>query len=672
MQSSYSAGQKKGLCPNFLEIYFNQSHTSVHRTPYTNDKFEKLLELLPDYFFYKYRENDQDWIYAWPRKRTEDQLTPDFKPVEITTKEDCLVFAKILEEAIVQFFRSKDYDIFKKKYSSIWFVYSPDEKHHKLFQGLKVIPTLGFAVHNLYSKLKKEQVIAVSIQQEYKHRFCISETELQNQHIDFQDWDRNHKGLLVASPRNRRIYLEATNQTIAYKQYFEQKHSDNSQYSSVERYQQKFQRVRDLLILPGDLKVEKFQLSNLPSSKFVTQDIDKPRYYYYNERVGYEYYDVNVSKLCPSSYDQFRNRNIRILALSPREHEGDIGEIIYKIRNNLKSIFHIDNIEFQTVTFQNPPDGYIEALQHIDLKGYDLAILPMEESYKNYPIHLSPYHRTKSKLLNQRIVSQDILLKNIRSNNPSIAKSIALNIYSKLGGTAWTVEKSEKDIPELVIGIGSTIDESGNTIIGFANVFDRNGTYIVGDCSQLTSKENYATNLEIYLKKSIQTAIEVKGIAPQQSIRLIFHLFKGAAKRYEIAAIEGALRAFRSYSIQYGIAHLSRHHNFRMFLDGGHAVIKRGKFLQISTRQGLLHLGNKNTIPLLIHIDKRSTYSDLYATTKQVLYFCHLSYRSFKPANEPVTLCYPRKMAKLTSELRQLNSWDPDVLNHLNDILWFI
>ena len=203
-------------------------------------------------------------------------------------------------------------------------------------------------------------------------------------------------------------------------------------------------------------------------------------------------------------------------------------------------------------------------------------------------------------------------------------------------------------------------------------MFDHNGTYIVGDCSQLSTKENYANNLKNYLVKAIKQAIETKGITPKQRLRLLFHLFKGAAEKYELAAIRNALNRFSTYFIQYGIAHLSYNHNLRMYLDGGNERPKRGTFVQISTLQGLLHLGGYGETPLLVRLDKRADYKDLYATAKQVLFFCHLSYRSFKPASKPVTISYPNRMAKLVSELRQLSDWDPDILNTLSDKLWFI
>jgi hypothetical protein len=577
----------------------------------------------------------------------------------------------VIEKAIVQFFKSNGYEVFKQKYSSIWEVQLRKEVAVS-FGALQLQPTLAFSVHMFYSKDTQSQVLALSVQKKYKHRFTISEEQLNEQNIDTRGWTRNSDGDIVASPSNRRVYLEGTNRAKGYVGYLKSISSEEREYTYLEGFQNQFEQVKAKLFLPDGLEVTKFLLANLPSSKFEATEIWKPRYYYYNERTKTGYYDRVVSELQPYSYDLFRGKTVNALVLTPSEHEGITGEYIFKLEKKLKRIFHLHNVNFDTHTFDDPPNGYVRVLQELDLRCYDLALVTMAEAYKQLPVEESPYHRTKAKLLNQRVPSQDILVKNLQHSTTLVENNVALNVYSKLGGTAWTIEKAEKDIPELIIGIASTTDRGGTRFIGFANVFDHNGTYIVGDCSQLSTKENYANNLENYLVKVIKQAIETKGIAPKQRLRLLFHLFKGAAEKYELTAIRSALKRFSGYSFQYGIAHLSYNHNLRMYLDGGRNRPKRGTFVQISTLQGLLHLGDYGENPLLVRLDKRADYKDLYATSKQVLFFCHLSYLDFKPASKPVTIRYPSLMAKMVSELRQLSDWDPDILNTLSDKLWFI
>ncbi|HXW01503.1 MAG TPA: Piwi domain-containing protein, partial [Anaerolineae bacterium] len=76
----------------------------------------------------------------------------------------------------------------------------------------------------------------------------------------------------------------------------------------------------------------------------------------------------------------------------------------------------------------------------------------------------SPYFFCKAKYIGNGIPTQDIQVKNVKNLNPYVLNNIALNIYAKLGGTAWTVEKEEKRKEELVIGIGSTVDIDGKHV----------------------------------------------------------------------------------------------------------------------------------------------------------------------------------------------------------------
>lgn len=78
---------------------------------------------------------------------------------------------------------------------------------------------------------------------------------------------------------------------------------------------------------------------------------------------------------------------------------------------------------------------------------YNLAITILSQSDKKIPIKSSPYFVLKAKLLGRKILTQQLtieVIRNIRSANDLILNAIALNIYSKLGGTAWTIEKTKK------------------------------------------------------------------------------------------------------------------------------------------------------------------------------------------------------------------------------------
>lgn len=182
----------------------------------------------------------------------------------------------------------------------------------------------------------------------------------------------------------------------------------------------------------------------------------------------------------------------------------------------------------------------------------------------------------------------------------------------------------------------------------------------------------YAKNLERYLIDTLTQAFDRQGLSEGDRVRLLFHLFKEAGREYELEAVKNALKHFKAYDIQYSLVHLSYNHNFRVFNNEGRSAPDRGTFVQLSYRQALLHLGGRSVVPIQVRLDRRSEYKDIYEITRQVLYFTHLSYRSFIPTSKPVTIKYPNLMAKMVYELKQVPGWDYSILDKLNDKLWFI
>ncbi len=662
-QESMLVGQ--GLTLNFLEVVFNKDKLSLLKAAYSDDLYTKYKKH-PDFFIYRSAGD----LYIWKLRPTSESLPSIFEEVEINIEEHTLIFTKIVEFAIVNFFRNKDYQVFRQKHASIWEVELKNEEQ-KQFGALTVRPILAFSLRNLYSRLKKRQVIALTVRRRMKPIFTGSEELITSQLTDTRGLTRNNAGKIVASTHNLYRYLEATGQQQSYKNYRNKMESAHNEFKYLRRYTKRFNEVAPQFYIPNGLEISNFLLVNLPSVSFESTRIPKPKYFYHNERSKLGYYDKVVSELKPYSLDLFSNQRLNILVVSPDEYEGSIGEYIVTLDSKLRNLFHLKHVQFHLKTVK-APETYLDVLDKIDANDYNLAIILLSQQDKKLPTLQSPYYLTKAKLLNQRLPTQDLTIEVLRKNNNIINNNVALNVYSKLGGTAWTIEKSQKDISELIIGIGSTTDDNGQSIIGFANIFDYNGTYLVGDCSQLSTMDEYAKNLEKYLIDSLMQAFDKQGLSEGDRVRLIFHLFKEAGREYELKAVYNALKHFKAYDIQYSLVHLSYNHNFRIFENQGYRAPARGTFIQLSYRQALLHLGGRSVVPIQIRLDKRSEYRDIYEITRQVLYFTHLSYRSFIPASKPVTIKYPNLMAKMVYELKQVPGWDYGILDKLNDKLWFI
>ena len=667
MRSNESMLTEQWLTLNSLEVILNKDKLSLLKTAYSHDLYTK-YKRNPDFFIHRFNDD----LYIWKLSPTDEPLSDNFKfkAVEVTIEEHAPIFAKIVERTIVEFFKRNNYRIFKRKHSSMWEVELKKEEQ-KNFRALSLHPTLVFSLRNLYSKLNGKQVIALTLRRRMKPIFTGSEKTIISQLADIRGLTQNDRGEIIASADNRHRYLEATGQRRTYEDYRKKMESPHSEFEFLRKSAENFNKIASKFYMPDGLQISNFLLVNLPSASFGSLRIPKPKYFFYNERTKTGYYDKAVSELKPYSFDIFRNQELNILVVSPDEYEGSIGEYIVTLGKLLESLFHLRNVNFHLQTVKSR-ETYLDTLNKIDASDYKLAIIVISQRDKETPTLQSPYYLTKAKLLNQRLITQELTIEVIRKRNKFIDNNVALNVYSKLGGIAWTIEKSEKNISELIIGIGSTVDDSGESIIGFANVFDYNGTYIVGDCSQLSTMNEYAKNLENYLVTALTQAFHKKGLSGGDRVRLLFHLFKEASKKHELIAIDKALKHFKQYDVQYGLVHLSYGHNFRIFRNQGSDPPDRGTFVQLSSQQALLHLGGRSVVPIQIRLDKRSGYKDIYEITKQVLYFAHLSYRTFIPPSQPVTIKYPNLMAKMVSELKKVPNWDPTIMDKLNDKLWFI
>ena len=666
MRSNEPMRMERELTLNLLEIIFNKNTLSLRKTTYSDELYSE-YKLNPDFFIYRFKNS----LYIWELHPTNHRLPKIFEERVITIKEHTPIFTKIAESALVQLFRNYNRQTVWNKYSSIWEVELQMEKQ-KNFGALSLHPILTFSFHNFPFTLNRKPLIALSLRRHMKPVFNENDETIRNQPANIHGLTRNDKGKITTSIENQYKYLESIGQKQTYLDHQSAMRYPKNESDFFMKYTENLKQITSKLYMPDELKISKFLPVNLPHASFKKPiKINRPQYFYFNERTKSGYSNKVVHELGPYSLDIFRNQKLDILVVSPDKYDRTISKYTKTLDRKLQSLFHLNDIKFHLKTIKSP-ENYLDALDTIDANDYNLAIILVSQQDKEIHTSQSPYYLTKAKLLNQRLLTQELTIEVIRNSTEIIDNDIALNVYSKLGGTAWTIGKSEKSISELIIGIGSTVDDNGERIIGFASVFDYNGTYLIGDCSQLSTMEKYAQNLENYLVNTLTRAFQQKGLSKGRDIRLIFHLFKEASKKYELTAIKNALKHFRRYNVEYSLVHLSYSHNFLVFKNQGRNRPNRGTFVPLPGYQALLHLGANTVMPIQVRLDERSTYKNIYEITQQILYFAHLSYRSFIDSKRPVTVKYPSLMANMVSELKKVSNWDPAILNRLNELPWFI
>ena len=78
--------------------------------------------------------------------------------------------------------------------------------------------------------------------------------------------------------------------------------------------------------------------------------------------------------------------------------------------------------------------------------------------------------------------------------------------------------------------------------------------------------------------------------------------------------------------------------------------------------------------PLLLELHPDSDFADLTYLVRQVFHFSFMSWRSFFPSHEPVTILYSRWIANLLGNLKAVPDWDGTGLGHMRDrrAMWFL
>lgn len=390
----------------------------------------------------------------------------------------------------------------------------------------------------------------------------------------------------------------------------------------------------------GGLQVKKVNFLSLPNMDFEANQIRKPEHYYYNNHTTGGYTHNAISQLKPLSYDVFQGKPIELCAFVPNSEAKQCERALEDLSANLRNIFHIQEVNISKFYVDSDRRQHRDIISQFSSRQYDLAIVFLYAKDKRQSKVNSAYNRLKAQLISKKIPSQTFLVENARRNNQYTLRNISLNIYAKLGGTPWSIEKESNLENEFVVGIGSTIDEFGVRNIGFANVFDYQGSYIVGSCSPLCKIEDYKENLKEYVSALIQDVIVNRGILEGEKIRLVFHLFKDASRRYELAAINESLEEYVDYEIEFAIVNVSYNHPFKLFKNVDQQI-DRGTYIGLNENLALLAMGGKGSKPLQIKLDRRSTYIDLFELSRQVLFFYIFHIAPFFPVIVPSLLCTP-------------------------------
>jgi len=190
--------------------------------------------------------------------------------------------------------------------------------------------------------------------------------------------------------------------------------------------------------------------------------------------------------------------------------------------------------------------------------------------------------------------------------------------------------------------------------------------------------------LERIVLSAIEESIRDGTLDTNQVIYLIFHIFKPAGKDNEIEALKRVLNRFRGQSVEYAFVHIGTGHNYRFFtydesLQGakfnekrGFGQNLRGTLIQVNQRLGFIGLRPGSSVFHKIDIHRSSSFFDLEYIAEQIYQFSEMSHTSYNKQGSPITIKYPRLMARFAEKFKEGNLTYLDETEMPDQSLWFI
>jgi hypothetical protein len=427
------------------------------------------------------------------------------------------------------------------------------------------------------------------------------------------------------------------------------------------------------------------------------------------------YQTSGLNRFGPYDGGGFTPKSPRIAVLAPRKYQGRVEELITSFLDGIPNSvfakgfrrrFHLTGCAVTRIWFDGDvtdADAYRQACRELLSKPErpHLAIVLVSEKQWHLAGNESPYLVAKSMLMSEGVPVQVFRLEKMaRSDLAHLLNTMSVACYAKLGGTPYVIKTVAHPMAqELVIGMGSAhVTQSRmqrpDRYVGITTVFTADGHYRVSNVSREAPYEQYAAELLNALRTCIDDVKARNGWQPQDTIRLIFHVFKDL-KDAEAQAVKTLVQSLTTEyaGVEFAFLHIIEDHEWMMYDlsspgtgEGtkvkGKCVPARGHAVQISQSEMLITTTGPRELkvathgapqPLLIRLHRESTFKDLDYLAGQVFRFTALSWRRLYPSSTPVTTVYSDLIARLLGQLRSVRNWNSEITStKLRDSRWFL
>lgn len=435
-----------------------------------------------------------------------------------------------------------------------------------------------------------------------------------------------------------------------------------------------------------------------------------------------------IVELGPYSQQGFTPSKPRICVVCERNRKGEVEQFLQKLLeghnepgrrcffpNGFIKTYRLQGKDVRFFLADNPTAvGYRKAAQEAlasvttEAERWHLAYVQVNEASHDLRGEANPYLAVKATFLSQQIPTQEFMIETIRRKGSGldfILSNIALASYAKLGGTPWHLKVDNPMAHELVVGLGSTsISDSRlgsrQRMVGITTLFTSEGRYLLGNMSNAVPFEEYGKAVVDMLTSAIERARGDMNWQKGDEVRLIFHSFK-PLKDIEAEAVKAVAKSLKDYHVDFAFLHVSQEHDTVLFdsnnpgaksfsagVARGVDVMKgefapmRGTYLMLNKSNAILSLTGSKEVkkptdglpyPVLLHLHRCSTFTDMKYLTEQVYIFACHSWRSFDMARMPVTIGYSQLIARLLGRLGALPHFSVDSIHgRLNRLRWFL
>ena len=275
------------------------------------------------------------------------------------------------------------------------------------------------------------------------------------------------------------------------------------------------------------------------------------------------------------------------------------------------------------------------------------------------------YYQLKNKCLEKNIPVQTVHIETI--SNPNKLKwsvsSVAVQIFSKLGGVPWIVEPSNKNT--LIVGIGQAHkynkeEERYERYFSYSVLINSSGKFMsIKQLADETDKTKFIESITKNISEIIQDNKDYK--------KIIFHIPQKINKE-EIKLIEDALTK-SDEDVELSIIKINDKSDFMGFnLEKNTLVPYESSFVKISENEYLiwtegLNFHNSKALkryghPLHItfyYSNKEDNFKKHKAYLQDILNLSGANYRGFNAKSLPVSSFYPKLIADFSKHFKELN-----------------